>query len=73
MKKGGTWGTVYNDTFGLAEANVACRAAGFGTAVSVTEKGSEYGRGIGLVHYQNVRYVHHKSHHYTYMQYYINL
>ena len=56
VKKEGAWGTVYDNTFGLAEANVACRAAGYGTAIA-TQNGSEYGRGIGQVHYQNVRYV----------------
>lgn len=56
VKKNGSWGTVYDDTFGEEEANVACRAAGYGTAITV-HKGSKYGRGIGSVHYQNVRYV----------------
>ena len=53
---GGSWGTVVDERFRLAEANVACRAAGFGTAIAV-QNGSEYGRGIGPIHYQNLRYV----------------
>lgn len=56
VKKEGVWGTVHGDTFGLAEANVACRAAGYGTALT-TQSDSAYGRGIGPVHYQSVRYV----------------
>ena len=56
VKKDGVWGTVRDDGFGMTEASVACRAAGFGSAIA-TQAGSEYGRGIGPVHYQNVRYV----------------
>ena len=56
VKKAGIWGTVHDANFELDEANVACRAAGFGTAV-VVQTDSTYGRGIGPVHYQNLEYV----------------
>ena len=56
VKRDGEWGTVSDEGFGLSEANVACRAAGFGTAVAV-QTGSHYGRGIGQVHHRNLRYV----------------
>lgn len=53
---GGVWGTVSDENFGIGEANVACRAAGFGTA-SYVQTGAHYGRGIGPVHLRNVWYV----------------
>lgn len=56
VKIDGKWGTVSDRNFGMGEANVACRAAGFGTAVSV-QNGSQYGRGIGQVHHHNLWYV----------------
>ena len=56
VRRGGQWGTVSDHNFGLSEANIACRAAGFGTALAV-QSGSHYGRGIGRVHYHNLRYV----------------
>ena len=56
VKKDGVWGTVHDSMFGSEEANVACRAAGYGSAVSV-QSGSSYGRGIGPVHYQDTRSV----------------
>lgn len=68
VKKDGVWGTVYDDTFGQTEANIACRAAGFGSAIA-TQTASEYGRGIGQVHYQNLRYIHANSMYNTYMYY----
>lgn len=49
VKVNNTWGTVYDEHFELADANVACRATGFGSAIAV-QNGSEYGRGIGPVH-----------------------
>ena len=54
VKVSGTWGTVYDNLFGLEDANVVCRAVGFGTAIAVQLR-SAYGRGIGPVHYQNMR------------------
>ena len=55
VKIDGKWGTVSHGNFGMAEGNVACRAAGFGSAFSV-QRGSQYGRGIGQVHHHNLRY-----------------
>ena len=54
VKVGGTWGTVYDNLFDLEDANIVCRAVGFGTAKAV-QLGSAHGRGIGPVHYQSMR------------------
>ena len=56
VKIDGKWGTVSDQNFEMTEGNVACRAAGFGSAVAV-QSGSQYGRGIGRVHHNNLWYV----------------
>ncbi|XP_011677589.2 sushi, von Willebrand factor type A, EGF and pentraxin domain-containing protein 1 [Strongylocentrotus purpuratus] len=45
---GGQWGTVCDDVWTLADANIACRELGFGPAVSAPGVAS-FGEGSGLI------------------------
>ena len=42
--------------FDIKDANVACRAMGYGSAKSVQTRAT-YGKGVGKIHYSNLRYV----------------
>ena len=51
----GEWGTVCDLGFDVKDANIACRAMGYGSAKRVW-KGAAYGRGVGKIHYSNMRF-----------------
>lgn len=44
----GVWGTICDDNWDLADANVVCRQAGFGTAFEAVHNAA-FGRGVGRV------------------------
>ena len=50
------WGTVCDYGWDLADANVVCRGLGYGTA-NQTFSRANFGRGVGDVHYSNLRSV----------------
>ena len=52
----GEWGTVCDRSFTQKEANIACRALGYGSAKSVLRQAT-YGRGTGKIHYTNLKLV----------------
>ena len=52
----GEWGTVCDRGFDLKEANIACRALGYGSAKSV-QRQATHGRGTGKIHYTNLKLV----------------
>ncbi|XP_038072278.1 uncharacterized protein LOC119740886 isoform X2 [Patiria miniata] len=49
----GEWGTVCDDSWGLDDAQVACRQLGFPNA-SMATRGGTYGSGMGPIHLRNV-------------------
>jgi len=49
----GTWGTVADPSWDMADGNVVCRAMGYGTAKTVYSR-AFFGRGIGAVHFSNL-------------------
>ena len=51
----GAWGTVCNTNWNYHSAFVACRTAGFNSAVRAVTNGSYYGRGNGTVWLDNVQ------------------
>ena len=51
----GAWGTVCNTNWDRHAAIVACRTAGFNTAVQAVTDGQQYGGGTGTVWLDNVR------------------
>ena len=51
----GEWGTVCNTNWNYHSAFVACRTAGFNTAVQAVTDTSYYGRGNGTVWLDNVQ------------------
>ena len=53
----GEWGTVCDSDFDMKEANIVCRAMGYGSAKSFQVRAS-YGKGVGKIHYSNLRLVH---------------
>ena len=53
----GQWGTVCNTNWNYHSAFVACRTAGFNTAVQAVTDTSYYGRGNGTVWLDNVQCV----------------
>ena len=52
----GEWGTICDTGFDMNEANVVCRAMGFGSAKSLQIRAS-YGQGTGKIHYSSLRFV----------------
>ena len=50
----GEWGTICDHGFDMREANVACRAMGYGSAKSV-QRQATHGRGVGAIHYSNLK------------------
>ena len=56
MRKNGKWGTICDIGWDLKDAHVVCRSLGYGSAKKVFFR-SVFGRGIGLVHYSNVRLI----------------
>ncbi len=51
----GAWGTICNTQWTLNDALVACRTAGFSSAVRAVTDGSYYGAGQGSVYLNNVQ------------------
>ena len=56
----GEWGTVCERGFDQKDANIACRALGYGSAKSVQGQAT-HGRGTGRIHYTNLKLVDHLS------------
>ncbi|XP_053380060.1 deleted in malignant brain tumors 1 protein-like [Mercenaria mercenaria] len=54
VKNNGVWGTVCDDGFGLAEAQVACRELGIPTAVAVPLSNAYYGAGTGPIYVDEI-------------------
>jgi deleted-in-malignant-brain-tumors protein 1 len=52
----GVWGTVCDTDFTIEEANIVCRAMGYGSATTYRYR-AFYGRGVGPIHYTDLRYV----------------
>ena len=50
----GEWGTVCDRDFDMREANIVCRAMGYGSASGVSTRAS-HGRGVGKIHYTNLK------------------
>ncbi|KAL4219354.1 scavenger receptor [Mactra antiquata] len=49
VNNNGTWGTVCDDGFGLAEAKVACTQVGYPGSIAVPLKNAYYGAGTGQI------------------------
>ena len=54
MYYAGEWGTVCGNQWDLADASVACRSMGYGTATTAPTQ-SYYGRGAGKIHITDVK------------------
>lgn len=54
VRVGGVWGTVCDSDWDIPEANIVCKAMGFGTAGRAHYRGF-YGRGVGPIHYSQLR------------------
>ena len=52
----GEWGTICDREFDMKEANIACRALGYGSAESLQIRAFS-GRGVGKIHYSALRLV----------------
>ena len=50
----GEWGTVCDNQWSFENANVVCRAMGYGTAKYIFFRGF-FGRGVGPIHYSNLK------------------
>lgn len=50
------WGTICDTEWDLPEANIVCRALGYGTAERAHYRAT-YGRGVGPIHYTRLRSV----------------
>ena len=50
----GVWGTICDTEWDFAEANIICRALGYGSVKQVHYR-SFYGRGVGPIHYTELR------------------
>lgn len=50
----GQWATICDQDWDHAEANIICRAMGYGTAKRPHYR-ANYGRGVGNIHYTNLR------------------
>ncbi|KAL5012866.1 hypothetical protein ScPMuIL_011417 [Solemya velum] len=53
----GTWGTVCDDSFGIADAKVACRMAGYSTNTPQVRSNAWYGAGSGQIWLDDLRCV----------------
>ena len=53
VKRNGAWGTVCDRGFDELDGNTVCRQLGYGTVKSI----SGYGRGVGNIHYTDLRSV----------------
>lgn len=53
VKRNNAWGTVCDRRFDELEGNIVCRHLGYGTVKSI----SGYGRGVGKIHYTELRSV----------------
>ncbi len=54
VRIGGEWGTITDTRWDMADASVACRALGYGSAVRPTHR-SSFGRGAGKVHFSHLK------------------
>ena len=54
VRKAGNWTTICDDSWGVTEASLVCRALGYGTAKSV-HKRAHFGRGSGEVGYAGLK------------------
>ncbi len=56
VKVNGTWGTVCDYQWDIADANVMCKASGYGAAEAAYHR-AHHGRGVGPIHYSKLKYV----------------
>ncbi|XP_060590612.1 deleted in malignant brain tumors 1 protein-like isoform X2 [Ruditapes philippinarum] len=54
LSNNGVWGTICDDGFGLAEAQVACRELGIPTAIAVPLSNAYYGAGTGPIYVDEI-------------------
>ena len=52
----GQWGTICDSQWDALDGNVVCRSLGYGT-VKTPYYGAQYGRGVGKIHFTELRCV----------------